>query len=89
MRLCISAHRVRPARSTIRGPPAPTNIGGFGCWTQRGRIHSYGACFAGVPYSGHVLLASILRDGDKLLAIIAAPSRDDETVLSGVEVIPA
>jgi acyl dehydratase len=52
------------------------------------RIHSYGARFAGVPYPGHVLLASILRDGDKLLATITAPSRDDGTVLSGVEVIP-
>ena len=28
---------VRPARSSIRGPPAPTSIGGFGRCTHRGR----------------------------------------------------
>ena len=53
------------------------------------RVHSYGARFAGVVFPGETLRASIWKDDGKLLAIITAPSRDDATVLSGVELIPA
>lgn len=40
---------------------------------------------AGVLFPGETLRASIWKEGDKLLAPITAPSRDDATVLSGVE----
>ena len=53
------------------------------------RVHSYGARFAGVVFPGETLRASIWKDDGKLLATITAPSRDDATVLSGVELIPA
>jgi acyl dehydratase len=57
--------------------------------SDAGRIHSYGARFAGVVYPGEMLLASIWKENDKLLATITAPSRDNEAVLSGVELVPA
>lgn len=40
---------------------------------------------AGVLFPGETLRASIWKEGDKLLAPITTPSRDDATVLSGVE----
>ena len=53
------------------------------------RVHSYGARFAGVVFPGERLRANIWKEGDKLVATIAAHSRDDAVVLSGVELFPA
>ena len=53
------------------------------------RVHSYRARFAGVVFPGETLRANIWKEGDKLVATITAPSRDDAVVLSGVELIPA
>ena len=53
------------------------------------RVGSYGARFAGVVFPGETLKANIWMEGDKLVATITAPSRDDTMVLSGVELIPA
>jgi acyl dehydratase len=53
------------------------------------RVHCYGARFAGVVFPGETLRAAIWKEGDKLVATITAPSRDDAVVLSGVELIPA
>ena len=54
------------------------------------RVHSYGARFPGVVFPGERPRANIWQEkNDKLLATITAPSRDDATVLSGVELIPA
>jgi hypothetical protein len=52
-------------------------------------VYSYGARFAGVVFPRETLRASISKENDKLLATITAPSRDDATVLSGVELVPA
>jgi acyl dehydratase len=49
------------------------------------RVGSYGARFAGVLYPGETLKARVWKDGDTLLAVLTAPSRDDAVVLSGVE----
>jgi acyl dehydratase len=49
------------------------------------RVASYGARFAGVLYPGETLKASVWKDGDRLLAVLTAPRRDDAVVLSGVE----
>lgn len=49
------------------------------------RVGSYGARFAGVLYPGETLKASVWRDGDRLQAVLTAPTRDDAVVLSGVE----
>jgi acyl dehydratase len=49
------------------------------------RVASYGARFAGVVYPGETLKANVWKDGDRLLAVLTAPSRDDAVVLSGVE----
>ena len=51
------------------------------------RVGSYGARFAGVVYPGETLRASVWQDGDRLRAIVTAPSRGDETVLAGVELV--
>jgi acyl dehydratase len=51
------------------------------------RVGSYGARFAGVVYPGETLKASVWQDGDRLRAIVTAPSRGDETVLAGVELV--
>jgi hypothetical protein len=40
-------------------------------------------------FPGETLRANIWKEGDKLVASITAPSRDDAVVLSGVELIPA
>jgi acyl dehydratase len=53
------------------------------------RVGSYGARFASVVFPGETLRANIWKEGDKLVATITAPSRDDAVVLSGVELIPA
>ena len=51
------------------------------------RIASYGARFAGVVYPGETLKASVWQDGDRFSAVVTAPSRGDETVLAGVELV--
>jgi acyl dehydratase len=51
------------------------------------RVGSYGARFAGVVYPGETLKASVWQDGNRLRAIVTAPSRGDETVLAGVELV--
>lgn len=53
------------------------------------RVRAYGARFAGVVYPGEMLLARIWEEEDRLVASVTAPSRDDESVLSGVELVPA
>jgi acyl dehydratase len=54
------------------------------------RVASYGARFAGVVYPGEMLLARIWQQDDgRLLATVSAPSRDNEAVLSGVELVAA
>ena len=54
-----------------------------------GRVGSYGARFAGVVFPGETLLARIWREDGRLVATVSAPIRDDEPVLSGVELVPA
>jgi len=49
------------------------------------RVESYGARFAGVLFPGETLKARVWKDGDTLLAVLTAPSREDAVVLSGVE----
>jgi acyl dehydratase len=53
------------------------------------RVGSYGARFAGVVFPGETLKASIWKDGDRFVAVLTAPSRDDAVVLSGLELTPA
>jgi hypothetical protein len=54
------------------------------------RVGSYGARFAGVVYPAEMLLARIWQGEDgRLAATVTAPSRDDEAVLSGVELVQA
>jgi len=52
-------------------------------------VSSYGARFAGVVFPGETLRASVWREGDRYLGVVTAPSRDDVTVLSDVELTPA
>ena len=53
------------------------------------RVRSYGARFAGVVYPGEMLRARIWEEDDRLVAAVAAPTRDEEPVLSGVQLVPA
>jgi acyl dehydratase len=53
------------------------------------RVHSYGARFAGVVFPGETLRANIWKEGDRLLATVTAPGRDNAVALSGVELVPA
>jgi acyl dehydratase len=53
------------------------------------RVRSYGARFAGVAYPGEMLLARIWEEDDRLVATVTAPGREDHSVLSGVELVPA
>jgi acyl dehydratase len=52
------------------------------------RVRTYGARFAGVAFPGEMLLARIWEEDDRIVAAVTAPSRDDEPVLSGVELVP-
>ena len=54
-----------------------------------GKVRTYRARFAGVAYPGEMLLARIWESDDRLVAAVTAPTRDDEPVLSGVELVPA
>jgi acyl dehydratase len=53
------------------------------------RVRSYGARFAGVVFPGEMLLARIWTEDDRLVAAVTAPSRNNEPVLSGVELVAA
>jgi acyl dehydratase len=53
------------------------------------RVRTYGARFAGVVYPGEMLRLRIWEETDRLVALVTAPTRDDEPVLSGVELVPA
>ena len=53
------------------------------------RVGSYGARFAGVVFPGETLKASVWHDGGRYIGVVTAPGRDDVTVLSDVELIPA
>ena len=58
-------------------------------WTATRAGFTYGARFAGVVFPGETLRANIWKEGDRLLATITAPTRDNAVVLSGVELVPA
>ena len=53
------------------------------------RVGSYGARFAGVVFPGETVRAGIWRDGDRYVGVVTAQSRDNVTVLSDVELVPA
>ena len=53
------------------------------------RVGSYGARFAGVVFPGETIRAKVWHEGDRYIGIVTAPGRNDEIVLSGVELIPA
>ncbi len=53
------------------------------------RVGRYGARFAGVVYPGETLKLSVWREGDRFVANVVAPSRDDAIVLAGVELAQA
>ena len=50
-------------------------------------VASYGARFAGVVFPGETLKASIWKEGDRLVATVTVPSRDNAVVLSDVELV--
>jgi acyl dehydratase len=52
------------------------------------RVGSYGARFAGVVFPGETIRASMWRDGDRYVGVVTAPSRENVTVLSDVELTP-
>ena len=52
-----------------------------------GHVASYGARFAGVVFPGETLKASIWKEGDRLVASVTVPSRDNAVVLSDVELV--
>lgn len=54
-----------------------------------GRVVSFGARFAGVVFPGETIRANVWRDGDRYVGVVTAPDRDDVTVLSDVELVPA
>lgn len=51
------------------------------------RVTSFDARFAGVVFPGETLLARIWAEDGRLAATVTAPSREDEAVLSGVELV--
>lgn len=53
------------------------------------RVGSYGARFAGVVFPGETIRANVWREGDRYVGVVTAPGRDDVTVLSDVEIVPA
>lgn len=54
-----------------------------------GAVRSFGARFAGVVFPGETLRAALWTEGDRLLASVVAPTRDNAAVLSGVELVRA
>lgn len=53
------------------------------------RVRSYGARFAGVVFPGETLKLSVRQDGRRFVGTVTAPSRENVTVLSEVELLPA
>ena len=53
------------------------------------KVRSYGARFAGVVIPGETLRARIWEEDGRLVASVSAPERDDDVVLSGVELMAA
>lgn len=53
------------------------------------RVGSYGARFAGVVFPGETLRARAWHEGDRFVANVIAPAREDAVVLSDVELIQA
>jgi acyl dehydratase len=52
-------------------------------------VGSYGARFAGVVFPGETIRASVWRHDGRYVGVVTAPSRDNVTVLSDVELTPA
>ena len=52
-------------------------------------VASYGARFAGVVFPGETIRVNGWRDGDRYVGVVTAPARDNATVLSEVEFVPA
>src|SRR5207237_71730 len=52
-------------------------------------VRSYCARFAGVAFPGEMLLVRSWEDDERILATVVAPSRDNDPVLAGVELVPA
>lgn len=52
-------------------------------------VGSYGARFAGVVYPGETVRLRAWREGDRYVGSVTAPARDNVTVLSDVEFVPA
>ncbi|WP_299562357.1 MaoC family dehydratase [uncultured Mycolicibacterium sp.] len=52
-------------------------------------LRSYGARFAGVVYPGETLRANVWKEGDGYVGVVTVPERNNEVVLSGVELVPA
>ena len=53
------------------------------------RVGSYGARFAGIVFPGETIRLSAWRDGAGYVGVVTAPSRENVTVLSDVELTPA
>lgn len=53
------------------------------------KVGHYGARFAGVVFPGEVIRASVWNDDDRYVGIVTAPARDNASVLSDVELLPA
>jgi len=53
------------------------------------RVGSFGARFAGVVFPGETLRAAIWDEGDRFVGVVTAPSRENATILSDVELVPA
>ncbi len=54
-----------------------------------GRVGGYGARFAGVVFPGESIRAKVWDAGDRFVGVVTAPARDNATVLSEVEFVPA
>ena len=52
-------------------------------------VGSYGARFAGVVFPGETIRLRAWHEGDRNVGVVTAPGRDDVTVLSDVELVPA
>ena len=52
-------------------------------------VGSYGARFAGVVFPGETIRLRAWHEGDRYVGVVTAPGRDDVTVLSDVELVPA
>jgi acyl dehydratase len=53
------------------------------------QVGSYGARFSGVVFPGETLKVSVWNEGDRFVASVVAPARDDAIVLAGVQLVSA